>query len=661
MSAVFSLDIAWKEDLLRDGPDAVRQLLDGRARLGVLTAAEPEDAVTAVLFGLKADDPHVIALDDGCSAALEDYRLSLLDLTGTDFQVGLSRLTKLMRIILRVKSAGTIATLHHDYIKWNAFFENFVVDRGLDLRREYWRILAQTQDEVPDSARDPRRLMPLWLSVCSEAGNGGLYDISYLRIGLMGLRGLPLGERSSNVEFALQGLARWAAYREPPKHDFMREWRTLEEEYGFSPNFWPARVENAISALEEEFFERSKIKKITFPASNWWRDDIGSVPNDTRSKFTSENNLPSAEWRIAILDSIDRPFERIHQSINDLMREHRRYADATGDVFYLVRTACNVGMRLIENGDVNEIRDRGEMAFKLARLTFEYDPNNAYAWSLLIRASTAAGRARDGEQIGWEAIRRFPEDPKWKSQLANILIQPLARFDEAEALLRARIDQEPHSAIGYTQLSILLADQLHRRDEAVDLLEKRIEITPNDVNIKEILRRAQEGRRLGKKPPISKLAIPPARIELPTAIACRALFRFEHGLDEITSIQSLLGQGDRDAYLTYVGDRTGARPANYKTTFALAFDAAARAGSADALRILLRRTSSIEMFLTEGSLNLLEGRVLPPLEGFPEWKAARLPAIERALKSTNTSMQQTLLRDVAASYLSTGVQRLLAA
>jgi tetratricopeptide (TPR) repeat protein len=629
-----------------------------------LTAAEPEDAVTAALFGLTADDPHVVALDEGCSAALEDYRLSLLDRTGTDFQVGLSRLTKLMRIILRVKPPGTVTAFHRDYIKWNAFFENFVVDRGLDLRREYWRILAQTQDDVPHEARDPRRLMPLWLSVCREAGNGGLYDISYLRIALMGLRGLPLGDLSSNVKFALQGLARWAAYREPSTHDFMREWRTLEEEYAFGPAFWPTPVEDVISSLEEEIQEKAQeagTKAETFLAAAWWREDLGMATREVGPKRPRARELPAKERHLAIIKRLSEPFQAISSTIDRLIDDHRQYADTSGDVYYLIRTACNIGMRLREKGKADEKRTRGEMATRLARIAFEYDPVNVFAWSLLRDALVDAGRPSDAEQIGWEAIRRFPEDAQWKTQLAKVLVFPLARSEEAETLLRAAIEQDPSNSHGYGQLATVLADHLDRRGEAVDMLEKLLESTPDNVVARDLLRKAQEGRRLGKEFPTVADVVPPARVDLPTGQAYRALFRFERGLGDLASIQALLRQDDRDAYLTYVGNRSGARPARYQTTFALAFDAAARAGSAEALRVLLRKTNSIERFLTEGALNLLEGGVLPPLEGFPAWKASRLPMVDKALRVANVNMQQTLLRDVAASYLSTDVRRLLAA
>ena len=109
---------------------------------------------------------------------------------------------------------------------------------------------------------------------------------------------------------------------------------------------------------------------------------------------------------------------------------HRRYADATGDVFYLVRTACNVGMRLIENGPSSELAARGETAVRLASLAFDYDPANVFAWSLLRDALVAAGRSADAELVGWEPIRRFPEDPQRRTQLATVLAKSLGRPEQ---------------------------------------------------------------------------------------------------------------------------------------------------------------------------------------------------------------------------------------
>ncbi len=172
----------WVEAVVSDGRNAILSILSGNARLGQLSAAEPEDALASLMDGLESDEAAIKAFDRGCLDALADFRASILSLERPSFDVALSRLVSLVNIVRRLKPKRTVVDLHENYVTWNAFFENFVIDTGLDLRREFWRILALTQQEAEEAGLAHRRLMPLWLSICSESGGSGRYDESYLRV-----------------------------------------------------------------------------------------------------------------------------------------------------------------------------------------------------------------------------------------------------------------------------------------------------------------------------------------------------------------------------------------------------------------------------------------------------------------------------------------------
>ena len=281
----------WIEAVKADGRKAIEDVLAGSARLGRLSAAEPEDAVATLMR--DSDAAAAEAFDSACLNALQDFRETNLSLNGPAFDVALSRLVSLVAIIRRIRPRQTVIDLHKNYIPWNAFFENFVVDRGLDLRREFLRIVALTQQEAEDAGLSPRRLMPLWLAMCGESGGSGQYDESYLRVALLGLRPLPLGKDfSSNEDFALHGLARWAAARNPKKKDFLREWHVLEDDFPRSADFWPPRVEAAVAAMEQEVFERTKSTshpRKTFDAAAWWREDIDLRLAKKRSRVACDS------------------------------------------------------------------------------------------------------------------------------------------------------------------------------------------------------------------------------------------------------------------------------------------------------------------------------------------------------------------------------------
>jgi tetratricopeptide (TPR) repeat protein len=362
------------------------------------------------------------------------------------------------------------------------------------------------------------------------------------------------------------------------------------------------------------------------------------------------------------------------------------------------------GMRLIEKGAVAERPVRGNAAVRLARLAFDYDPTNVYAWALIRDGLEAEGRLEDAELVGWETIRRFPENPQWRTQLATLLADSLGRPKEAAALLRETVSLFPENAPSRTQLASVLAGSLERPEEAAALLHESIVLFPDDpyprtqlatvladdlnrgsdaqtvletahrdgvanditAGLLKKLRRGQKLRTARRGPVV---VVPPASevgspIELPTAAARRALFRFENGLADVDSIRAFLDQHTPDAYLSYVGERTGVRRSPLKTTFAFAFEAAAREASAPALRALIPRVRPLEGMLVGQAIAAVETRtamiaVNDNDAGSPE-RVFQLVRQFSGPQAPAPAARLMLLRDTAASFLSTDVFRIAA-
>jgi tetratricopeptide (TPR) repeat protein len=346
------------------------------------------------------------------------------------------------------------------------------------------------------------------------------------------------------------------------------------------------------------------------------------------------------------------------------MQAHRRYADITGDVYYLVRTASNVGMRLIQSGDDSECRARGLQAVALARLAFEYDPVHAPAWSLMRDALAHAGRVRDAELVGWEAIRRFPEDEQWRTQLATLLAERAGKAREAAALLRETILVFPTNRFLRTQLATVLADDLNESAQAEAVLLAAISEGVSDDVTNGLLQKLRQKRRLRGHRHIPEKLPDDSSMSLPTAEARRLLFSFEVGVVDGSAVRAFLEQASADSYLTYVAERTGISNHPFKTTFAMAFDEALRDASPSAWRGLIARARPMERPLVEQAIALSEGRVV----SFTTSQAGG-DASARFLKlaevfaqvGVSTKRQSNLLRDVAASYLSSGTSFMAAA
>lgn len=656
---------AWREQLRTDGREALLALLSGRASLGRLSAAEPEDAIAAILHGAEPDSDLMRSFDAGCLSVLQSFRSDLLCREGNAFVVGIKRLDTMLSIVRKILPLQTTVDLHRNFVLWNAFFDNFVIDRGLDLRREYFRLLALSQDVAEEHGLAPRRLMPLWLSICADSGESGRYDDSYLRVAMIGLRGLPLGEQfDANEDFALQGLARWAASQSPTKPEFMKEWRLLEGDFPRDAGFWSEHVQQAVTAAERELSERTRGEVTTFPAAGWWREDVDLHPASRATAGGGAYDPPAREERERILREIDTRHVGLAPRIDRLMQSHRLYADTTGDVFYLVRTACNVGMRLIKSGDDSERQARGLQAVSLARLAFEYDPVNVFAWSLMRDALAHAGRVRDAELVGWEAIRRFPENEQWRTQLATLLAEQAGKPLEAAALLREAILLFPTHPFSRDQLATVLADDLNESAQAEEVLLAAMSDGVGDDATNGLLQKLRQGKRLRGHRKLPAKLPDDSSMSLPTAEARRLLFSFEAGVVDGSAVRAFLDQAPADSYLTYVGERTGISNLPFKTTFAMAFDDALRDASPSALRGLIARARPMEKPLVEQAIALSEGRVVSftttQADGYASARFLKLAEVF-AQVGVSTERQSNLLRDVAASYLASGTSFMVAA
>lgn len=577
----------------------VTALLEGRWPDFVISAMEPADAAAALVSRGQVKQEEI---DQECLSLLDRFHGSVLDAPTDVFNLQVLRLSQLLAIVQRLEPEKTVVDLHRRFMRWNGFFSNFVIDAALDLRREYWRLLAMTQELAAQTGIAPRRLMPMWLSICADCG--GLYHESYLRVALIGLRRLPLGkEFSSNEAFALQGLTRWAVKRRPSKEIFMRQWRVLEGDFPRSPVYWQTHVEAVIAAAEHELREETGNNSATFPAAQWWRNDVdvGQIPT------TLPKEPPAREQRERILHRIGLPVGQIKSEIMALVAGHKAYANVTGDVFYAVRTACNIGMRLLQNSAVDEQLERGQIAADLAQTAMDYQPGNEFAWSLYRDALAVQGRLLDAELVGWETIRRFPANEQWRTQLATVLAEQLDRPGEAVALLRETIALFPQNAYARTQLATVLADDLNDVQAARDVLLAAQKANAGGAVTVTLLAKLQQRHKLrgASKTQRPETESQPQQLDLPGAAARRELFLVENGLT--TSSQSLeaLRKLSRSDYVTFAINLIGNSESS-DTTFSLAFERAARGGSAEALRALIRRANTGEKALVESAISVFE-------------------------------------------------------
>ena len=357
-------------------------------------------------------------------------------------------------------------------------------------------------------------------------------------------------------------------------------------------------------------------------------------------------------------------------------------------------------MRLLEHGTADGV-ERGLLAESLARLVLLHEPADQHAWGLRGDALAAAGRRDAAEALGWERLRRFPENPQWTGQLATLLAEGRGRPREAIALLdtglalfpshvtlrphlgrlladvaddtaRARrlledqLARFPESRHAYGELAALLADRLGDTRGAEQVLRDELRRWPDDRLGRYYLERLHAGKRLRRRrdlPPAEEvLADPGGDVPLSLAAARRALFRLEldgHTDEARTALRHASDADPGLLYLHYAAERAGAvEPAAWRdTAFGFAFDRAARAGSAAAFHALARQwPNAVERRLIGHAIGLFSEMVNDPAPtvaaeargGTP----ARLAALDAVLRGGDASARLMLLRDFAASDLS---------
>jgi tetratricopeptide (TPR) repeat protein len=367
--------------------------------------------------------------------------------------------------------------------------------------------------------------------------------------------------------------------------------------------------------------------------------------------------------REAVLREAATPIAGLRLRVERLSNAHRRYADATGDTYYLVRTACNVGMRLLRENPA-ERAARGEVAAELAREALDYEPANVFAWALWRDALAAQGALEAAERVGWEALRRYPENPQWRTQLATLLDRDLGRSDEAERLLRETVALFPREPAARPQLATLLADVLDRPEEAAALLREAIEVLPdNSFNYNQLatiladrlgdrpgaiaaLRLAQQrqadneqqrqadnevtqtllsrllaARPARSRPPVQRPGMPTSKpidlgIDLTAGRARRALFLVETATDAsraaaLAEVERVIADDPTLAYARYAAQRAGVPVpgARQETAFAFAFAQAAREGSMAAFEALAQHVFGMERYVARAGLTLLSDAV----------------------------------------------------
>jgi tetratricopeptide (TPR) repeat protein len=458
----------WLADFEREPVGAVGDLLAGYARVAPYERADAPDKARMLFGPLPADDPARRLLGPAILGWLDKRRRSSPPADLARLQRWVREICEAFEIVYLLEVAEAAVTLRRRYVTWHEWSARLSLSPARDVRADYWRMLALTQPLLQRAGltNASEALMPLWLEICRQAGNP--LPRHYLEIGLLGLRRL-LVPTGSDAPF-LAGLAHWAVAQNPGAAEFLAEWHGLKPMYPRTAARWCELVGNLLRT--GPFQTRS----IQAPA--WWRGDPDfnrMARHDFRPKGVPWRS-PRREEALAVVNRLEESWPLVDPAIEELMFRHRNFVERTGDSQFFVRAIHTVGSRLIMIGaDAHE--ERALKAQALAREGLDWEPYNRHMWSLWRDALFAQGALEAAELVGWEFVRRDPDNVDGRNQLAKLLAE-MSQPDQAAALLRDTIATFPQNVRARTQLFNVL--MMQEPEVAVSALFDQIAAFPQD-------------------------------------------------------------------------------------------------------------------------------------------------------------------------------------
>jgi len=442
----------WLEQFLADPATQLDELLRGLAWVPPYERATPSEILKRLFGGLQRDDTDLNLLDENLRGWLET-RWMHWDAEQRE-AYGLPRfvteLTDALSVVWLLELPVSGAWLQANYFELARWAAPMRLSKFWDLPRALAQAAALTQ-------RD-QRLRLYWLGLCGDAALASRRVL--IDAALSGLANLPDAKGHGASPELIAGLARFGVGLDAnPRNqaDFLRRWRSLKVRFPRASSTWHKLWHGALDdkRYQDKPFRQWLLESDAYLQRRWMGSETVQLPpnvlgivNDLNRRSHQAGNQPQV-----LEDAIK------------LLAQLERYAEATGDAYFLVCSACNLGKELVAwvPGHV----------LTWVRTALRWESSNGQAWDMRGRALLRLGLADLAEAVYWEAARRLPADPVVRNQLA-LLLQTQGRNTEAEALFREALTIEAKNGVVLVELAQLLY-RTGRGEEAEKLLRDSIE------------------------------------------------------------------------------------------------------------------------------------------------------------------------------------------
>ena len=450
----------WLEQFRADPALQLDELLRGLAWVPPYERATPSEILKRLFGTLNQDDADLSLLDVSLSGWLET-RWRHWDAEKRE-TYGLPRFvtefTDAMSVVWLLELPVSGAWLQTNYFELTRWAAPLRLSKFWDLPSALAQAAALTQHD--------QSLRLYWLRLCGDAALASRRVL--IDAALTGLSNLPNAKGHGASPELIAGLARFGAGLDANQRnqtDFLRRWRSLKVRFPRTPNTWHKLWQGVLEdkRYQNKLFRQWLLENDGYLARSWTGGASVQIPH----------NIPDIIRNLSHRAKQDSQRPAVLDEATNLLNLLERYAEATSDAYFLVRSACNLGNEMVAwtPGHV----------LAWTRTALRWEPSNGQAWDMRGRALLRLDRSDLAEAVYWEAARRLPADPVVRVQLA-LLLQTQDRNTEARALFREAHALDAKDEVARVELAQLLY-RTGRAEEAETLLLRSVEELPNKPTV----------------------------------------------------------------------------------------------------------------------------------------------------------------------------------
>ncbi len=411
----------WQQRFQEDALTALDAALVGRMSLGQYDRARPAEALLQML------PPADISTADEVMQTWLEQRLAKPmpdDLSPKRYA---DALVEAFRTIHLLPLPNTRNWCVERPAELRAWLRNFTLDSSRDPEAALLIMLAHGQND--------RRLLFTWMAVIRRGR-----PVEHIRHALLGLRKMPADDKGAVERGLPRALLRGLLdYGETLVKAGDKKGKPWLEEVDFLAAVYPMSQE----VWGRKFRDVLQVRDVSKDVHNWLDSRFRVTVNKQDKTAKGFLKPPHVDDMTPLLLRMQKDFAGTRSALMAFFDKYRRYTQDSGDSFYLVRTFCNVGEKLLKHDP--------QWARELAHEAARWEPSNSHTWALLARALEEEGDWRRAEAVYWNARRRFPHNALCHTQLGHALLLH-GQEDLGEMIFRQATRLFPNDPITWSEL-----------------------------------------------------------------------------------------------------------------------------------------------------------------------------------------------------------------